>query len=228
MTTTSPIDTDLIIGNSIPELVTKDLTTTSLALAKLFGKRHNDVLRTIRNAISDMSNETLTLRKIAQCSYVNEKNVIQPMFILGEEMTLVITGRLTGKNAFSVQMRLADAFIEMRNYMRNESARELEKFQSVIDCQSKELRLIEKREPRDEHTLAVIMGCPSASVRPIHDLLERNGYLTRTSFTQTYHNYSPTEKLGNICIGRKGSALLFDFKMKELVHLLLATESLFD
>ena len=109
------------------DLVTKDLTTTSLALAELFGKRHNDVLRTIRNIIKDMDSEALCSRKIAQSSFsqsmpqggVKER----PMFILGEEMTLVITGRFTGKDAFAVQMKLADAFIEMRNYIQSNQSK---------------------------------------------------------------------------------------------------------
>lgn len=101
---------------------------------------------------------------------------------------------------------------------------------SYLDVQGKKrpiLQAIEKREPRDEQSLAVIMGVPSYYVRPVHDLLERNGYLTRETFTQTYHVYSATPKLGKLCIGKKGNTLLYDGKVKELVKLLLDTESLF-
>jgi len=210
------------------ELVTKDLTTTSLSLAGLFGKNHKDVLRVIRNAISDMSDEDLAGRKIALSSYLGKDNAAMPMFVLGEEMTLVITGRFTGKNAFAIQMKLADAFIKMRNYIRNESHRELEKFQAVIEHQSNELHAVQKREPRDENSLAVILGIPSYYVQSEHDLLERHGYLTSKEFTQKFKVRMPTDKLGNICIGRKGNTLLYDNKIKELVRLLRETESLFD
>ena len=105
------------------ELVTKDLTTTSLALAELFGKNHKDVLRVIRNIIKDINADDLGRRNFALSSYRNEQNKEQPMFIMGEEMTLIITGRLTGKEALSAQMKLADAFIVMRNFIQNSQSK---------------------------------------------------------------------------------------------------------
>ena len=55
------------------ELVTKDLTTTSLAIAELFGKRHSDILRAIRNIIKDFNPEELNRRKIALVDYLDAK-----------------------------------------------------------------------------------------------------------------------------------------------------------
>jgi Rha family phage regulatory protein len=211
-------------------LVTKDLTTTSLDLAELFGKRHDHVLRTIRNAIKDMDEETRTLRKIGECFKINKlaNNKPEPYFILGEEMTLVITGRFTGKDAFAVQMKLADAFIAMRNFIRNQSTCELEKFQAVLTQQAEELELFAKREPRDSSSLAVILDKPTRHVQIDHDLLERHGYLTSRDYWQKYTVKTPTAKLGNLCIGRKHNTLLYDPKIKELVRLLHETESLFN
>jgi len=208
-------------------LVTKDLTTTSLALAELFGKKHKDVLRVIRNIIKDIDADVLGRRNFALSSYRNEQNKEQPMFVMGEEMTLIITGRLTGKEALSAQMKLADAFIAMRNFIRNQSTRELEKFQAVLTQQSEELELFAKREPRDSSSLAVILDKPTRQVQIDHDLLERHGYLTSKDYYQKYTVKTPTAKLGNLCIGRKHNTLLYDPKIKELVRLLHETESLF-
>ena len=105
------------------ELVTKDLTTTSLAIAELFGREHKSILRTIRIIIKDMSGDDLRQRKIALTS----TRVKMPkggfrdddVFELGEEMTLIITGRLTGSEALKAQMKLADAFIAMRNLLKS-------------------------------------------------------------------------------------------------------------
>jgi len=105
------------------DLVTKDLTTTSLALAELFGKQPSSVNRTIRNIIKDMSEDEIGLCNIAQSSYLNEQNKEQPMFILGEEMALIVTGRFTGKNALTAQMKLAKAFIAMRDYIKSNQAK---------------------------------------------------------------------------------------------------------
>lgn len=213
------------------DLVNSDLTTTSLKLAELFGREVKSINRTIRNIIRDFDDEKLRRCNIALSSY-NQKMPnggvkVVDYFILGEEMTLIVTGRLTGKKALECQMRLAEAFIAMRNYIRNQSKIELDSFQEKLLEQSNKLEAIERREPRDEKSLAVIMGIPSYYVRPVHDLLERNGYLTRETFTQTYHTYSATPKLGQLCIGKKGNTLLYDGKVKSLVKLLLDTESLF-
>lgn len=212
-------------------LVTQDLTTTSLDLAELFGREHKNILRAIRGIIKDMDCNELQRRKIEPLKMIVSvgKNGTKEIdyFVLGEEMTLVITGRLTGQNALIAQLKLADAFIAMRNFIRNQSTRELEKFQAVLTQQAGELELFAKREPRDSKSLAVILNKPTRQVQIDHDLLERHGYLTSKDYYQKYTVKTPTAKLGNLCIGRKHNTLLYDPKIKELVRLLHETESLF-
>jgi phage regulator Rha-like protein len=213
------------------ELVTQDLTTTSMAIAELFGRDHKSVLRTIRGIVKDMSNDELTRRKIEQCFKINKlaNNKSEPYFILGEEITLVITGRLTGKNALIAQLKLADAFIEMRDYIRYVQKNAIVEFQKQLSAQSSQLALINQREPRDEKTLAVIMNCPTRQVTKHFDILVRNGYLNRKELPPvTRYTYEATQQLGVLCIGKKGESLLFDDKVKDLIGLLNQTESLFD
>jgi phage regulator Rha-like protein len=215
------------------ELVTKDLTTTSMAIAELFGREHRHVMRTIRGIIKDMSIDELRQRKIGQ----TQKEFIMPTggvrkddyFVLGEEMTLVVTGRLTGKNALVAQLKLADAFIEMRDYIRNHQNNALAEYQKQLSAQSSQLALINQREPRDEKTLAVIMNCPTRQVTKHFDILVRNGYLNRKELPPvTRYTYEATHEIGALCIGKKGESLLFDDKVKDLIGLLNQTESLFD
>jgi phage regulator Rha-like protein len=96
--------------NLVTNLVTKDLTTTSLALAELFGKQNSSVNRTIRNVIKDMSDEDLRRYNFAltQKDFIMPNGVIRKdnFYILGEELTLIVTGRFTGKHALAAQMRL--------------------------------------------------------------------------------------------------------------------------
>ncbi len=64
-------------------LVTKDLTTTSMAIAELFGKAHKNVLRTVRkieNSCPDFFNDNFTLS-----FYINASNVKQPMYNMTKE-----------------------------------------------------------------------------------------------------------------------------------------------
>jgi phage regulator Rha-like protein len=215
------------------ELVTQDLTTTSIAIAELFGREHKSVLRTIRGIVKDMNSDELQRRKIAPLKTLVSvgKNGTKEIdyFVLGEEMTLVVTGRLTGKNALIAQLKLADAFIEMRDYIRNHQNNALAEYQKQLSAQSSQLALINQREPRDEKTLAVIMNCPTRQVTKHFDILVRNGYLNRKELPPvTRYTYEATHEIGALCIGKKGDSLLFDDKVKDLIGLLNQTESLFD
>jgi Rha family phage regulatory protein len=166
------------------DLVTKDLTTTSLALAELFSKNHKDVLRVIRNIIRDISPDDLGRRNFALSSYINEQNKEQPMFIMGEEMTLIITGRLTGKEALAAQMKLADAFISMRNFIQEGQAK-----LSTADTEMLRLTRI------SPNTLKAITGNRSNNeVRKGYIGLTQGGYLVDAGKWVWKHNYQPTEK----------------------------------
>jgi len=166
------------------DLVTKDLTTTSLALAELFGKQHSHVLRTIRNTIKDMDDDTLAARKIGRSSYHGKDNAVMPMFILGEEMTLVITGRFTGKDALLVQMKLADAFISMRNYIQANQAK--------LSADDEKMLRLTRISP---NTLKAITGNRSNNeVRKGYIGLTQGGYLVDAGKWVWKHNYQPTEK----------------------------------
>jgi len=90
------------------------------------------------------------------------------------------------------------------------------------------MELFDKREPRDLKSLAVILDKPSCYVQVDHEVLERHGYLTSKDYWQKYTVKTPTDKLGSLCIGRKGNTLLYDPKIKELIRLLHETESLFN
>lgn len=168
------------------ELVTTDLTTTSLAIAKLFGREHRSILRTIRSVIKDMSKEDLTLRKIVQCFKINElaNNKREPYFELGEEMTLVITGRLTGSNALNAQMKLADAFIAMRDHIKNS--------QAILSAQDAEMLRITRINP---NTLKAITGERSNNaVRKNYQALVDAELLEETIKVVYKRVYLPTQK----------------------------------
>lgn len=217
-------------------LVTKDLTTTSLAIAELFGREHKNILRTIRGIIKDMSSDDFNALKIAPVDYIDSKGESRPAYSMGEEMTLIITGRLTGSNAFAAQMKLAKAFIAMRDLIRSEmqnkklaAEQSLTALNQQLLAQSSELQAMKFREPRDEKTLAVVMGCSTYHVIKHYDILVRNGYLIRRELPpHVRYVYEPTPLLGKLCTGNKGDTLLFTDKVKDLVECLNVQESLFD
>jgi Rha family phage regulatory protein len=215
---------DLVVKNEVGALI-----TDSLKLAGLFGRGHDGVLRTIRNIVKDLDDNEIQLCNFAELKYKNSRGTMRPFYVFGEELALIITGRLTGKNALVAQMKLAKEFIAMRDYIRNHQNNALAEYQKQLSVQSSQLALINQREPRDEKTLAVIMNCPTRQVTKHFDILVRNGYLNRKELPPvTRYTYEATQQLGALCIGKKGESLLFDDKVKDLIGLLNQTESLFD
>lgn len=112
---------------------------------------------------------------------------------------------------------------------KEERDREVLEYQNQLTLQSDKLAIVKQCEPRDERTLAVIMGCTTYQVTRHFDTLVRNGYLKRREIPHTgRYDYDATTELGKLCVGKKGESLLFDSKIKDLVTLLNKTEVLFD
>lgn len=81
--------------------------TTSLEVAKFFGKRHNDVLRDIRN-ISDVTPQDFRLRNFAQTSYSNEQGAEQPLFLLFRDGFMLLVMGYTGKKAMQIKITYSE------------------------------------------------------------------------------------------------------------------------
>jgi hypothetical protein len=120
-------------------------------------------------------------------------------------------------------IKIYDSFVTGQKQLAIES---LGNLQAKIDLQANQLQAMQKREPRDENSLAVILNIPSRYVHVEHEILERHGYLTSKTFTQVYHVKTPTEKMGSLCIGRKGTTLLYNEKIKDLIEALHVIESI--
>jgi Rha family phage regulatory protein len=76
------INQELVISNNGRTI------TTSLLVAKKFNKRHEHVLRTIRNLIKDdpkMGSHVAEGRYFCESTYINEQNKAQPMYYIDRE-----------------------------------------------------------------------------------------------------------------------------------------------
>lgn len=98
-----------------PDLVTVDgkVTTTSQQVARHFGKRHDTVLRAIRNLECSAD---YRLRNFAASSYVNEQGKEQPCFRLTRDGFVFLAMGFTGKEA----AQWKEAYIEAFNRMEAE------------------------------------------------------------------------------------------------------------
>lgn len=111
---------DTIIGASVatspasftPELTVVDgkITTTSNQVAEHFGKRHDTVLRAIRNLECSAD---FRLRNFAESSYINEQGKKQPCFRLTRDGFAFLAMGFTGKEAAQWKEAYINAFNKM-------------------------------------------------------------------------------------------------------------------
>lgn len=94
------------------------LTTDTLKVAAVHGKRHNDVLRLVRQRIEEAGE--WGLRNFAQSSYANEQGKEQPLFLMTKLGYAFLAGKLTGKKAVQHQIAFITAFDDMERYIKNQ------------------------------------------------------------------------------------------------------------
>lgn len=112
-------------------LITNRPATTSLAIAAHFDKNHKEVLRDIRDLISQCPSE-FNERNFAPVDYVDSKGESRPMYHVFFDGFILLVMGYTGKKA----LRMKLAYIEAFNAMKAElEARQKEipaDFQAVI------------------------------------------------------------------------------------------------
>ena len=220
---------DLISSDIKDVLVTKDLTTTSSIIARNTNKAHKDVLELIRKHIDDLQEVgrvTFQTLPFETAGGIQKQEVAE----LDDYSTMLL---LTHMRSIGIikdfKRELVIEFKRMRELLRCNAKAESLDYQKQLALQSDKLATVNQREPRDERTLAVVMGCSTYQVTRHFDTLVRNGYLKRRELAPTVrYVYDATTELGKLCVGKKGDSLLFDSKVKDLVTLLNQTEVLFD
>ena len=105
---------------SLIKVKKNNITTTSLIVAEKFGKRHDDVLRKIKNLIKDDEKGRLIF---AESFYVNSQNKKQKMYIMNRSSFSILCMSFTGKKALEWKMRFYDAFEAMeQTLLRQQNA----------------------------------------------------------------------------------------------------------
>jgi len=99
-------------GGELVHLHKGQPVTDSLAIAREFGRRHDNVLRTLDSLISD---GTIGRLNFKETSYADEWNRKQRMIELTERGALIAMPFIGGKKSRAGQVRLVDAFMAMRD-----------------------------------------------------------------------------------------------------------------
>lgn len=96
-------------------------TTTSLAVAKAYGKPHRDVLRAIRNRITTTGE--WGMRNFAHTPYIDPQNgQSYPMFTMTKDGFTLLVQKFSGEKAIQFQLAYIDAFNRMEAALRSRSA----------------------------------------------------------------------------------------------------------
>lgn len=98
--------------NEIVKLENGKAVTTSLLVADKFGKRHDTILRAIRNIECP---ENFRLHNFAESSYSNEQGKEQPMYVLTRDGFTFLAMGFTGKKAAAWKIQYLEAFNAMES-----------------------------------------------------------------------------------------------------------------
>ncbi len=115
-------------------LVDNRPATTSLDIAEHFDKRHDDVIKSIRNLSSNCPEE-FNARNFAEVEYMDAKGEKRPMFTVYFDGFILLVMGYTGKKALGMKLAYIDAFNAMREELehRNEPVEntKMDKFRNL-------------------------------------------------------------------------------------------------
>lgn len=83
--------------------------TTSKKIAEYFGKRHKNVLKKIKQTISDCPSEFAGLN-FEPTDYIDKNGDIQPMYKLSKDGYMLLVMSFTGKSAMIIKIKFIQAF----------------------------------------------------------------------------------------------------------------------
>lgn len=113
--------------NEIVRLTTQDVSraipvTDSLMVAEKFGKRHDTVLRDIRNLakelVESLSKEELGVYKFVESEYINEQNKLQPCYKMNRDFFIMLVMGYRTKEAYKIKHQFIQAFNLMESELK--------------------------------------------------------------------------------------------------------------
>ena len=100
---------------SLVEIKSDDLWTTSVLVAEKFGKQHKDVLRKIEKICLE---DERSRRNFTPSDYIDERGKTQPMSLISEDGFLFVSMGFTGTEATQWKWSFIDAFKAMRKELQ--------------------------------------------------------------------------------------------------------------
>jgi len=112
------------------------IVTNSLAIAEVFEKRHDKVLRDIKNLTCS---EEFKMLNFGESSYINKQGRKMPLFVIKENGFYMLAMGYTGEKAMQFKERYINEFQRMRTLLESQN-----KQSTIVSQQQKEIQLAVK------------------------------------------------------------------------------------
>lgn len=96
-------------------------TLTSLEVAEMVGREHNEVLKDIRRIIGQLGVGNLPQSFFVESKYVNSQKRTMPMFRVTKKGCELYSTRMTGEKGTQFAVAYIERFNEMENHIKKES-----------------------------------------------------------------------------------------------------------
>lgn len=115
------------------ELLGKEQTITSLEVAEMVEKQHNELLKDIRRYIKQLNEgEIPHVEFFKESSYVDEKGQARPCFDVSRKGCEYIANKLTGVKGAVFTAKFINRFHDMENYIKQTDRRLLVSFKEQV------------------------------------------------------------------------------------------------
>lgn len=193
--------TDLVLINNQEvsfEVVNSDVFTTSLDVANVFEKRHDNIISKIKSFPQDNFN-ALNFKEV---NYTDEKGELRPMYKISKDGFYLLAMSFTGERAYRWKVEFINAFNKMEAMIKL-SRPHLDKLaQSVGELNSKLAYLEDKNRVLADKVLEVTDKYISAIERENQNL--RKAPVTMPLYHKKGTHLSPDEKNEIISLYKKG------------------------
>ena len=132
----------------------KQAVTTSLKVAEVFGKRHDNVMKSIKSLIAENSTPNFlgVGNMFVESTYLNKQKHEQPMFYMNRDGFTLLAMGFTGKKAMQFKLKYIDAFNKMESIVKKENQFAMpQTFGEALQLAADQQKLIEKNQPKVEY-----------------------------------------------------------------------------
>jgi len=116
------------VTNSLVMLLGDKAMTTSLKVAEMFGKRHDAVLRDIRNLTAK------GVHNFVESSYINQQNREMPMYLMDRDGFSLLVMGFNGDKALAWKIKYIEAFNRMEAELMKRQANVLPDFTNPVEA----------------------------------------------------------------------------------------------